>query len=138
MDYKAISKDTIGFLYQSHASIRKSGLDNKLVALAELRVSQLNGCAYCCSFHNNELREMGLTQQVLDKLPGWKHSKAFDQQQQLVLQWAEAITLMQDNLHALREQLEQQFTPKEVVELTASISLMNALNRLRITLGEKD
>jgi AhpD family alkylhydroperoxidase len=138
MDYKAISKETIGFLYQSHASIRKSGLDNKLIALAELRVSQLNGCAYCCSFHNNELREMGLTQQILDRLPGWKHSNAFDQQQQLVLQWAEAITLMQDNLHPLREQLDKQFTPREIVELTASISLMNALNRLRITLGAKD
>jgi AhpD family alkylhydroperoxidase len=138
MDYKAISKETIGFLYQSHASIRKSGLDNKLIALAELRVSQLNGCTYCCSFHNNELREMGLTQQVLDRLPGWKHSKAFDHQQELVLQWAEAITLMQDNLPTLREQLEKQFTTKEMVELTASISLMNALNRLRITLGEKD
>jgi AhpD family alkylhydroperoxidase len=138
MDYKNISKETIGFLYQSHASIRKSGLDNKLIALAELRVSQLNGCAYCCSFHNNELREMGLGQHMLDKLPGWKHSNAFDATQQLVLQWAEAITLLQDNLAPLRQKLDQQFTPREVVELTASISLMNALNRIRITLGEKD
>lgn len=138
MDYKTISKETIGFLYQAHASIRKSGLDNKLIALAELRVSQLNGCAYCCSFHNQELRDMGLHQEVLDRLPGWKHSKAFDHQQELVLQWAEAITLMQEDLSSLREMLDKQFTPKEVVELTASISLMNALNRLRITLGEKD
>jgi AhpD family alkylhydroperoxidase len=138
MDYKNISKETIGFLYQSHASIRKSGLDNKLIALAELRVSQLNGCAYCCSFHNNELREMGLGQDMLDKLPGWKYSNAFDATQQLVLQWAEAITFLQDDLAPLREKLDQQFTPREVVELTASISLMNALNRIRITLGEKD
>ncbi|HEY8957329.1 carboxymuconolactone decarboxylase family protein [Chitinophaga sp.] len=138
MDYKAISKETIGFLYQSHASIRKSGLDNKLIALAELRVSQLNGCAYCCSFHNAELRQMGLSQDTLDRLPGWKHSKAFDHLQQLVLLWAEAITLMQDDLQPIREMLGKQFTQKEVVELTASISLMNALNRLRITLGEKD
>lgn len=138
MDYKTISKETIGFLYQAHTSIRKSGLDNKLIALAELRVSQLNGCAYCCSFHNQELRNMGLPQEVLDRLPGWKHSNAFDHQQELVLQWAEAITLMQEDLPSLREKLDKQFTPKEVVELTASISLMNALNRLRITLGEKD
>jgi AhpD family alkylhydroperoxidase len=138
MDYKAISKETISLLYQSHASIRKSGLDNKLIALAELRVSQLNGCAYCCSFHSKELREMGLSQDTLDKLPGWKHATAFDHLQQLVLLWAEAITLMQDNLHTIREMLDKVFTPKEVVDLTTSISLMNTLNRLRITLGEKD
>ncbi|RBL92461.1 carboxymuconolactone decarboxylase family protein [Chitinophaga flava] len=138
MDYKTISKETIGFLYQSHASIRKSGLDNKLIALAELRVSQLNGCAYCCSFHSNELRQMGINQDILDKLPGWKHSKAFDPVQELVLLWAEAVTLMQDDLQRIREKLGQHFSEKEVVDLTASISLMNALNRLRITLGEKD
>lgn len=138
MDYKMISKEAIGFLYQSHASIRKSDLDNKLIALAELRVSQLNGCAYCCSFHSKELREMGISQEVLDKLPGWKHSNDFDQLQQLTLQWAEAITLMQDHQHLLREILEQHFTQKQLVDLTTSISLMNALNRLRITLGEKD
>lgn len=138
MDYKNISKETIGFLYQSHASIRKSGLDNTLVALAELRVSQLNGCAYCCRFHSSELREMGISQTILDQLPGWKHASVFDPRQQLVLSWAEAITGMQDNLPAIREQLDQQFTPKEIVDLTASISLMNTLNRLRITLGDKN
>lgn len=138
MDYKTIAQNTIGHLYQSHASIRKSGLDNKLIALAELRVSQLNGCAYCCSFHNNELREMGISQQLLDRLPGWKHSNFFDYQQHLVLQWTEAVTLLQDNLSELRSQLALTFTQQEVVELTASISLMNALNRLRITLGGKD
>ena len=92
-----------------------------------------------CSTENiHQLKEMGFSQDALDKLPGWKHSKAFDHLQQLVLSWAEAVTLMRDDLQPIREMLEKQFTQKELVELTASISLMNALNRLRITLGEKD
>ncbi|SEP11128.1 carboxymuconolactone decarboxylase family protein [Niastella yeongjuensis] len=56
MDFKKISGEVIDFLYQSHSSIRQSGLDNSLIVLAELRVSQINGCAYCCRFHANELR----------------------------------------------------------------------------------
>jgi hypothetical protein len=36
MDYINISKEAIGFLYKSHASIRKSEIDVKLIALAEL------------------------------------------------------------------------------------------------------
>jgi len=137
MDYKEISKKTIGYLYQSHSSIRQSGIDNKLIALAELRTSQLNGCAYCCSFHANELREMGIDQTLIDKLPGYKHSSSFDEKQQLVLRWTDAITFLSDEMTNTKNELEKHFSQKELVDLTASISLMNALNRLRITLGDK-
>jgi len=137
MDYKEISKKTIGYLYQSHNSIRQSGIDNKLIALAELRTSQLNGCAYCCSFHANELREMGIDQPLIDKVPGYKHSSSFDEKQQLVLQWTDAITFLSDDMVNIKNELEKHFSQKELVDLTASISLMNALNRLRITLGDK-
>lgn len=137
MDYRSISKETIGLLYQSHSSIRTSGLDTSLIALAELRVSQLNGCAYCCRFHAAELRSMGIAQELLDALPGWRHTNSFTQQQQLVLQWAEAITLLQPEMNTLQQQLTAHFTTRELVNLTTSISLMNALNRLRLTLGDK-
>lgn len=137
MDYKAISPETIGLLYQSHASIRSSGLNNSLVALAELRVSQLNGCAYCCRFHTAELRAMGIAQELLDVLPGWRHATGFTEKQQLVLEWAEAVTLLQPAISPLQKQLSAHFTTTELVNLTAGISLMNALNRLRLTLGDK-
>lgn len=137
MNYQEISKKTIGYLYQSHSSIRQSGIDNKLIALAELRTSQLNGCAYCCSFHANELREMGIAQSLIDKIPGYKHSSSFDEKQQLVLQWTDAITFLSDDVGNIKSELEKHFSQKELVDLTASISLMNALNRLRITLGDK-
>lgn len=137
MDYKEIAKKTIGYLYQSHTSIRQSGIDPKLVALAELRTSQLNGCAYCCSFHAQELREMGIDQQLIDKIPGYKHSISFDRKQALVLKWTDSITLLSDEMDSIRQEVELHFSERELVELTASISLMNALNRLRISLGEK-
>ncbi|WP_433814335.1 carboxymuconolactone decarboxylase family protein [Flavobacterium johnsoniae] len=136
MDYIKISQETIGHLYKAHTSVRKSEIDIKLLALTDLRVSQLNGCAYCCSFHSNELREFGIEQNVLDKLSGWKLSDTFDEKQKLALEWAEAITKMETDLTAIRKRLEIVFTEKELVDLTASISIMNTLNRLRITLGD--
>lgn len=137
MDYKEISKRTIGYLYQSHANIRQSGIDNKLIALAELRVSQLNGCAYCCAFHANELRNMGIEQSLIDKIPGYKHSSSFDKKQVLILRWTDAVSFLSNDLEEIKEELGKNFTEKELVDLTASISLMNALNRLRIALGDK-
>lgn len=136
MDYIKISQETIGHLYKAHASVRKSEIDTKLLALTDLRISQLNGCAYCCGFHSNELRTFGITQSILDQLSGWKHSNAFDQKQKLALEWAEAITKMEPDLSIIRKKLETIFSEKELVDLTASISIMNTLNRLRITLGD--
>lgn len=137
MDYKEISRKTVGYLYQAHSSIRNSGIDNKLIALVELRISQLNGCSYCCSFHANELREMGMELSLIDKIPGYKHSVSFDNRQVLVLKWADAVTGLTDDIDSLLKELKQEFSEKEIVELTSSISLMNALNRLRISLGDK-
>jgi AhpD family alkylhydroperoxidase len=137
VDYKSVSKDVIGHLYKAHQGIRVAEIDETLVALAELRVAQLVGCAYCCAYHAGELRQMGIDQSVIDKIPGWRHSSAFDLKQLLVLEWTEALTAPSGNLELLREKLAEVFTEKELVDLTASISLMNALTRLRIALGEK-
>jgi AhpD family alkylhydroperoxidase len=137
VDYKSISKDVIGHLYKAHHAIRVSEIDETLVALAELRVAQLVGCAYCCAFHSGELRQMGVDQTVIDKIPGWRHSSAFDDEQLLVLEWTEALTTPSGDLEDLRTRLAVAFSEKDVVDLTASIGLMNALTRLRVALGEK-
>jgi len=138
MNYKEIAKETIGNLYKAHNSIRKSGIDEKLIALVEVRISQINGCAYCCSYHAKELSDFGFEQDVINRLPGWKHTNAFTDQQKLVLEWAEAIIYSKDDWQNIKSKLIEQFTEREFVELTASITLMNTLNKLRITLAEKD
>ncbi|MDW9382439.1 carboxymuconolactone decarboxylase family protein [Chryseobacterium sp. JV558] len=138
MNYKEIAKETIGHLYKAHTSIRKSGIDEKLIALVELRVSQINGCAYCCSYHAKELSNFGFEQDIINRLPGWKHTNAFDSQQKLVLEWTEAIIYNKDEWQNIKSKLIEQFTEREIVELTASITLMNTLNKLRLALAEGD
>ncbi|MCJ7932554.1 MAG: carboxymuconolactone decarboxylase family protein [Chryseobacterium sp.] len=138
MNYKEIAKETIGNLYRAHNSIRKSGIDEKLIALVELRVSQINGSAYCCSYHAKELLNFGFEQDLINRLPGWKHTHVFDSKQKLALSWAEAVLNNNDDWNTIKEQLAQSFTKQEIVELTASITLMNTLNKLRITLAEED
>ncbi|PKF36309.1 carboxymuconolactone decarboxylase family protein [Acinetobacter proteolyticus] len=137
MDYKDLAKKTIQHLYSAHASIRASGIDPSLIALAELYVSQINGCAYCCAYHAQELRDMGVEQTLIDKIPGYKHSNAFSEKQKLVLEWAEATTTLSDKVEYIKAQLAEHFNEREIVELSSSIALMGALNRLRMALGEK-
>ncbi|SIQ51307.1 carboxymuconolactone decarboxylase family protein [Chryseobacterium sp. RU33C] len=84
MNYKEIAKETIGNLYKAHSSIRKSGIDEKLIALVELRISQINGYACCCNYHAKELSDFGFEQDVINRLPGWKYTHVFNDQQKLV------------------------------------------------------
>ncbi|RFM37113.1 carboxymuconolactone decarboxylase family protein [Chitinophaga silvisoli] len=133
MDYKQIAQQTVGHLYKAHSSIRTSGIDPLLIALVELRVSQINGCAYCCHFHAGELREMGMPAAIVDQIPGFRHSKDFSLQQRLVLQYAEDVVGLKGDVQLL----SAHFSEREIVELTASIALMGALNRLRMILADK-
>lgn len=138
MNYKEIAKESIGHLYKAHTSIRKSGIDEKLIALAELRVSQINGCAYWCSYHVKDLLSFGFEQDTINRLPGWKHTNVFDVKQKLVLSWTEAVTYNNTDGSEIKEKLFLHFTEKEIVELTTCITLMSALNKLRITLAEEE
>jgi AhpD family alkylhydroperoxidase len=136
MNYAQISQETIGHLYKCHGSLKESELDQKLRVLVELRVSQLNGCALCCGLHSDEARKLGVEQVKLDKLPGWALAHVFSDSERLALEWCDALTLMKGELREIRTRLEAVFSDRELVDLTAAISLMNALNRIAITLGD--
>jgi AhpD family alkylhydroperoxidase len=111
------------------------GIEPKLRALVELRVSQINGCGFCVDKHSNQARSHGETQQRLDLLPCWWECDFFTPAEQAALRWAEALTDISqthapDELYAA---LAQHYSEREVVDLTLAISVMNAWNRIAIS-----
>ena len=114
-------------------------IESTLKALIEIRVSQINGCAYCIDLHCNEARKSGVSQQKLDCLCVYKESLLFNDRETAALYWAECVTNittqcdMDDKLNRLLEY----FSEQEAVDLTLIISLMNCLNRMAISLGDK-
>src|SRR3954471_1727170 len=68
--------------------------DAKLKALIELRVSQINGCAYCIDLHSNQARKLGETQQRLDCLQVWREVPFYTDRERAAFAWAEAVTLV--------------------------------------------
>lgn len=134
MNYAEISKETISFLEKCSASLNHSPLNPSVRALVELRVSQMNGCAYCCGLHSKEARQLNIAQEKLDSLPAWYASHFFTSEERAALQWCESITRLDKNLEKIREQLFQYYTEKQIVDLTCCISIMNAWNRIAISL----
>ncbi len=103
-----------------------------LRALVELRVSQLNGCAYCTDLHSREARSLGESRQRLDSLPVWKESPFFNACEKAALTWAESLTLIPQTsaCEADYQTICGFFSDTEVVEISIAISLANFWNRM--------
>ena len=114
-------------------------IDKNLRALVELRVSQINGCAYCVDLHATEARTAGESNQRLDCLVVWKESKLFSEREMAALVWAESVTNIstERDMEVRLNIVLAYFDEVEVVDLTYIISLMNCLNRIAISFGDK-
>ncbi len=135
LDYVAINGPAIASMAKAKGDMKT--IDAKQRAMIELRVSQINGCAYCVDLHTMEARKAGETTQRLDCLTVWREVSFFDDAEKAALEWAEAVTSIAttgapDNLYAA---LSEHYSEAEIVDLTLIIAQMNAWNRLAISFG---
>jgi AhpD family alkylhydroperoxidase len=123
-------------LSAAYGYVRRSGLPPRLVSLVFLRVSQINGCAYCMDLHSRELLKAGLPVEHLVLVAAWREaSTLFSEQEQAALAWAEDVTRLGDRGVADNafEAAVGVFGGKSLVDLTLAIALMNAYNRMAIS-----
>ncbi|HEV7776423.1 MAG TPA: carboxymuconolactone decarboxylase family protein [Luteibacter sp.] len=136
IDYTKVSPAGSKALGAVYGYVLQSGLDTRLVDLVFLRISQINGCAYCLDMHTRALVKEGVSVQKLALLQAWREAgKVFDMRERAALAWAESVTQVaqtgvpDDDFKAASEV----FGEKELVDLTIAIGLMNAYNRLAIS-----
>src|SRR6476469_9892359 len=100
--------------------LRQSGLEAKLLDLIYLRVSQINGCAYCLDMHWKDLRAAGETEQRLYGLDAWRESPYYADRERAALAWTEAVTMVSDGHVPDRvyDAVRSQFNEKELADLT--------------------
>ncbi len=115
--------------------IADSHLPAGIKHLVKLRVSQINGCVYCVGMHNKEARDDGEIQDRLDHLVVWRQCGKFSEPEMAALAWAEALTLHgPETLEHLHDELERHFDHDTVGALTLSVVMINAWNRLAISM----
>jgi len=119
---------------KTEAVIDESTLSANLRHLLKLRVSQINGCAYCVNMHLEEARRDGETDTRLDKLCIWREVPDFTSAEKAALAWAEALTLVSQtaSLSGLYEDLKPHFSGDDIRAMAYSIAMINAWNRLAI------
>ncbi|GCB43954.1 carboxymuconolactone decarboxylase family protein [Streptomyces sp. NL15-2K] len=83
-------------LLQTSEAVRavaaEAGLDRTVVELINLRVSQINGCAYCLDTHTKAAVREGETAQRLGVLAAWRDTEAFTPLERAALALAETTT----------------------------------------------
>nr|WP_167478144.1 GNAT family N-acetyltransferase [Nocardia arthritidis] len=70
------------------------GLDRKVIELINMRVSQLNGCAYCLDVHYRAAIAAGNSEQELAVLPAWRRTDIYTPVEQAALALAEITTTL--------------------------------------------
>lgn len=138
LPYQELSPELLDALRRVNAELTKSTLGMSLIELIYMRVSQINGCAFCLGLHARNLRGFVKSAQRLDTLTGWRVSGLFNQPERAALAWAVSVTHIA-NTHAPDEDyspLKEHFCDREISDLTSAIVLMNAMNRLAIDMRQ--
>lgn len=119
---------------QIHAAAEEAGVDQGLLELVNLRVSQINGCAYCLDVHHAKAIRLGDTERRLAVLSAWADTDLFDRRERAALELAESITRLPHNgLRELAEDQAREVLGDAAYAVVAWAALaMNAFNRLSI------
>jgi AhpD family alkylhydroperoxidase len=135
MDWKTfqeiVPEMATGMAAVTHA-IRKSGIEGDLIEMVKVRVSQINGCAFCVQYHLNDARKAGVKAEKLDLLAAWREAGIFSARECAAFEWAERVTLqaqrsIEDQAFA---EVSAQFSEREVAFLSTAIGQINFWNRI--------
>lgn len=135
IDYPNVAPGAIAAMRGLEAYLAESGLEPSLLDLVKLRASQINGCAYCIDMHSKDARSRGESEQRLYELDAWQETPFYTERERAALAWTEAVTLVASGHvpDAVYEQARQQFSERELVDLTLAIVAINSWNRLAIS-----
>ncbi|MBN7135417.1 hypothetical protein A7A76_11565 [Lysobacter enzymogenes] len=143
LDYNKVDPRGTQALLGLRKYIEHSGLEASLIDLVNVRVSQINGCAYCIRAHTHEASARGESPQRLHLLRVWPEGP-FSERERAALAWAEAITYVGDQRDqapvddAVYARARAQFSDSDLVALTYTAIAMNAWNRLAIAFRKPD
>ena len=115
--------------------LNASSLNKKQISLIKMRASQMNACAYCINMHTKEAINAGETHQRLHMLNAWKESKLFSDEEKVLFQMTEEITLIHQNglTDKTYKHAQQVFGEETIIAIIMTVTTINAWNRIAIS-----
>jgi AhpD family alkylhydroperoxidase len=131
---KYLSSSLVRSMFSLSTEVEKR-IERPLLALVEIRASQINGCAYCIDMHTKDARLAGETEQRIYALNAWRETPFFTDRERAALEWTEAVTRVADT-HVpdeVYDRVATQFNEEDLVALTFAVIVINSWNRLSIS-----
>lgn len=134
LNYNRHSGAFVKKLYELSTALKESSIDETIRHLVDIRASQLNGCAFCLDMHVKEAKIHGERELRLYHVAIWRESTLFDARERAALEWTEALTHLPAGgvPDSIYESVREQFSEKELSDLTFSIMSINAWNRVSV------
>lgn len=136
IDYAKVSPHGYNAFGAVYGTLSKGSLPKELVDLVYLRVSQINGCAFCIDMHSRDLLTSGLAIEKMVLVGTWREGgKLFSARERAALAWAETVTRVSETgvPDADYDAAAAEFNEVELADLTYAIGLMNAFNRFGVS-----
>ncbi|MFD8480688.1 carboxymuconolactone decarboxylase family protein [Kitasatospora sp. NPDC059673] len=133
MNFSAVAPKVFKAVLALDAAARE-GLDPELLELVQIRVAQVNKCAYCIGYHTVDARKAGESEERIYQLTAWEESSLFTEKERAALALAEAVTLLPSGVSdEVYEEAAKHFEEREMAQLIALVFTANAWNRMNVT-----
>lgn len=132
LDYHALAPKSVRALGQLSFTAG-STLDKRLKEIVNLRISQVNGCAFCIDMHWADLLKQGVEPRRVNAVAGWREAhRFFDAKERAALNWAEAVNAIPQRTpgDADYDAVKQHFSDAEIADLTFSVVAIRGWNML--------
>jgi len=133
--YHQLAPKAFKGLYDLSMAVHDGALGRRLVDLVLLRVSQINGCAYCIDMHWRDLIKQDIDARHLNAVAGWREAPFFSERERAALRWAELVTATPHSDASDEEfaRLRPLFSDVEIAELGFAVAAINAWNLLNVS-----
>ncbi|MEE1744502.1 carboxymuconolactone decarboxylase family protein [Streptomyces sp. JV184] len=116
--------------------IKESALPAATQELVALRVSQINGCAFCIDMHTKDAAAAGETSVRLHLVAAWREATVFTEAERAALELAEQGTRIADGAGGVTDEAwadaAKHYDEEQLNALVVLVSLMNTANRLNV------
>ncbi|WP_431111854.1 carboxymuconolactone decarboxylase family protein [Variovorax paradoxus] len=132
LDYHALAPTAARAGAQfSHAA--GSTLDKRLRELVNLRISQINGCAFCIDMHWADLLKQGMDPRHVNAVAGWREAgRFFNEAERAAFNWAEAVNAVPHRTpsDADFEAMRRHFSDAQIADLSFAVCAIRSWNML--------
>lgn len=139
VSYYEIAPDGMKIMMDMEKYTKTTAIERKLRELIKIRVSQINGCAYCLNMHTADARKMGETEQRIYCVSAWQECEFYTEAEKIALEFAEHVTLIPTKRvpDELYQRVREHYDEKQYVDLVLIINQINIWNRISIAMGNR-